>query len=152
MSKRSYTETTKTIIKAFKKEQTNPELKKTKDCVYREILQECNKLLLNVLVEDGKVCLGDKLGFLEVLKYKKKYMNIDFNKTKIEGRKIYNFNSHLDGYDYRIYWNKYSKSSLADKFMWRVKLTREFRRNVLGRAIHEKRVDYPIKLYKSKNK
>ncbi len=146
MSKRSYSETTRTVIKAFKKEQTDKDLKKITDATYRDVLEECNKLLLDVLVEDGKVCFGDKLGYLEIFKHKAKHKLINFAKTKREKRICYNFNSHTDGYTYRIYWNKYSKTSLNDKFMWRFKTNRNFRRDVLSKAIFEKRVDYPIRV------
>ena len=51
------------------------------------------------------------LGILKIRKNKvnvsnKKYMRIDFNATKKEGKTIYHLNEHSDGYYYRFKWKK----------------------------------------------
>lgn len=147
MSKRKLSLTTNAISVAFRKDQIDTKLKLSNP-ICRAILNECNLTFMGILLDSGSISLGNTLGYIEIFKFKQKRVAHSHALSLVNKRKSYGFNSHSDGYTYRVYWNRYSKISLNDKFMWHFKSRREFRKYDLAKALFEKRVDYPIKLKK----
>jgi hypothetical protein len=76
--------------------------------VYRKICNEFNEMLIKEALEGNKVVLPYSLGYLAVFKFKTPYekAKIDFNETKKEGKTIYHFNHHSDGWYAKWSWLK----------------------------------------------
>lgn len=108
----------------------NPTSKITKD-VFIDILYTFNELCRDTVLEKGiKVKLPLGIGDISIIKYKRKkligknneFINlpIDWQKTKLLGKKTYNFNYDTEGYFFRWWWFKRS-SMLKFSDLWSFK-------------------------------
>lgn len=162
MSKPCFTATGTDIIKVFKRDFKGPnaiDIKKKQDTIYRDILRIGNEIMLNTLLVDGHVKLGETLGFIEIRKKKKSrsgklLLQRDYKRSNETGKTCYQFNAHTDGFIFEINWNKTANQIiLVDRFQWELKIDRTFKRKILAPLVREKKVDYPEikpKTYKKK--
>jgi len=101
---------------------------------YKKIIEVNNWMFIEYALETGnKIRLPHGFGDLAVNKkmlkrYKtipgsdKKYVNlrIDWQKTKIEGKRIFHTNEHTDGFNYKWYWNnKTAKIYMSGLYIFR---------------------------------
>lgn len=95
-------------------------------------LEVCNWMFIEYPLRTGlQVTLPQGFGSIAVNKKMlkryvefngKKYMNlrVDWNKTKLIGKKVYHTNEHTDGYNYRWLWfNKNATFTLADTYVFK---------------------------------
>ncbi len=78
---------------------------------YREILNEVNKEIMNMVIDEGESVKLPFLGPLDIMKYKMKlgrtkWIPVDFKKSAELGKRIINNNEHTGGYKYAFRWSK----------------------------------------------
>jgi len=79
---------------------------------YRDIVSDYLKYVSEeIVVRSMQYKLPFRLGILSVYKHKPTFkstnkMSVDWKETKKQGKKIYLFNNHSNGYRYRFTWNR----------------------------------------------
>lgn len=85
---------------------------------YQNVIRTCNEMIMNYVIDTGeRFKLPFGFGDISIDKWKpkrfkeyngKKYINlpIDWQKTRKEGKWIYNLNAHTDGYRFGWKWFK----------------------------------------------
>ncbi len=78
---------------------------------YKEILNEINKEIMNMVIDEGESVKLPFLGVLDIMKYKMKlgrtkWIPVDFKKSAELGKRIINNNEHTGGYKYTFRWCK----------------------------------------------
>lgn len=123
--------------------------------LYKRVLDEMCNVILNCIMnsaEGFKMPFG--LGFIQIGKYKPKYLNekslsVDYKASKEYNKKIYHLNEHSDGYKYRLYWSKIPRT-FPDRYKYSLSLVRQNKRK-LAQLIFNKQ-DYinidDIQIYK----
>lgn len=115
------------VTKSFKtfpnkKNPSHPEYVTQK--VYKEINDTFNILLFESLLATGEEFnLPERLGSLQLVKFKPKNPSIDFAATKAIGQKVVHDNLHSDGYAVKLKWKK-DNANFKGKKMWDFKLVR----------------------------
>lgn len=113
--------------------------------IYRKVLRRIMELIAKELIVEGsEVTLPSRLGSLQIIKYKpknkKKFINIDFKKTKEvfgeynkgkdskDKKYVYHRNWHTNGYMVKLYWRKLVKANFKNKSKWAFDFTRPNKR------------------------
>lgn len=132
------------LYKNFRKEQPRLAAQVSKE-QFKQILERHDQIQRDFILEDGSIKLPEKLGVLEIGKICSDKKNgvkvaVDYYQTRRLKKKILNFNTHSDGYMYKVRWNK-SSTYLHDKGMWIFKTGRYLGRQ-LAQVIKNKQNDY----------
>ena len=105
-----------------KKNPTHPDFI-TKD-VYKKINDSFNKILFEELLTTGQEFnIPERLGSLQIVKFKPKNPSVDFAASKKYKTKILHDNLHTDGYAVKLKWNK-NNANFKFKKIWDFKLVR----------------------------
>lgn len=152
MSKTPVSFSRKNFIQSFKRK--NPSIK-IDDKQIHELIDFTGKAIADILLTDGEVKLGNRLGVLMIRKFRPKGKGgsftvvVDHTKSREQKKTVYQFNDHTDGYIYKFIWDKHRCQSISDKHMWVFKPIRNIKR-LLAPLIRGKIHDYPIMIHHSK--
>jgi len=111
---------------------------------YAKIVGLFYKEVSNKIIKHGELFhMPFRLGDTYVEKKKLDYNNrppIDWQMTTANGKVIYNFNEHSDGYKYELKWNK-RNSLFHNVYLYRLVYTRSNKRSV-AKCIKNRVIDY----------
>ena len=131
---------TKTIKDSFI--QYNKETKKGSEFdidyrTYRALCQDFNKAISKDILHHSKeLKVPYRLGNIRIKKSKmnfspdkRKYLKVDWKKTKETGIRVYHLNEHTDDFKFRWYWEK-SKAIIKNKRSYYFEATRDNKRTL----------------------
>lgn len=113
---------------------------------YKDIISEYLKYISEeVVVKSMQYKLPFRLGTLCVYKHKPFFkstnkMSVDWKETKKQGKKIYLFNNHSNGYRYRFLWDRNGSNAKFLK-MYAFKASRSNSRTIAS-LVKERKNDY----------
>lgn len=147
MSKTPVSFSRKDFVKSFKRKHSKLKLPESEINI---LIDHVGMAIADILIEDGEIKLGSRLGPLLIRKCKPKgrggsFMSVLINHRKSldQKKKIYQFNDHSDGFIYKFIWNKRLCKSIRDKHMWVFKPIRSLKRR-LAPVIRNNEVEYPL--------
>lgn len=152
MSKTPVSYSRRNFIESFKRKYPTVDIQANQ---VQHIIDRTGKEIARILLEDGELKMGSRLGNLLIRKFKpkgkggsfivltEKQRSVDKLQSFIQKRKVYQFNDHSDGYIFKFVWNKQACKSVADKNMWIFKPIRSIKRQ-LAQVIKQKLVSYPL--------
>lgn len=133
--------TIRDIYKKYK--EVTPKDKRVKYAVFANIIKECNKEVVRVIVEEAETLrLPMRLGMLKITKYERSYNKakykwaLNYKATKENGFKVY----HDQTYVYAWRWNK-KTSIIKNKTWYKFVACRQAKRAV-PKALKTLNIDY----------
>lgn len=146
MSRTPVSYSRKEFISSYKKKYPDSEISRG---AIEVVIDNMGIAIADILLEDGEIKLGNRLGTLMIRKHRPKGKGGSFTtvineaETIRTGKTVYQFNDHSEGFVYRFLWNKAECKSISDKNMWIFKAIRNMKRK-LAPLIKGKKHDYPI--------